>query len=173
LLSNRRDGGARCAASAQLNRPFAAVFTGAAAGLARRGEFGHPASIVNNREEVIQCLIRNRGFRKVLDSPASWRSSLCHKRRVRAFAGPDAKSRNRGGPPAGGPSFLAFDHPPPNLPHEGGGAARWSRHHPATSPTPHPPPCGEGWGGGGRGNGILLSTPAAIISARSPFPRPA
>src|SRR5690606_5617867 len=58
--------------------------------------------------------------------------------------------------------FLAFGDPPPNLPHKGGGAARWSRHHPATSPMPHPPPCGEGWGGGGRGNGILLSTPAAI-----------
>src|SRR5690606_34658461 len=31
------------------------------------------------REEVIQCLSRNRWFRWVLGPPASWRSSLCHK----------------------------------------------------------------------------------------------
>src|SRR5690606_6505580 len=40
-------------------------------------------------------------------------------------------------------------HPPPNLPHKGGGALRCSGEDRAPPPMEHPPPCGEGWGGGG------------------------
>jgi urea transport system permease protein len=39
-------------------------------------------------------------------------------------------------------------HPPPILPHRGGGAVQWSWRHLASSTGGHPPPCGEGWGGG-------------------------
>lgn len=37
--------------------------------------------------------------------------------------------------------------PPPSLPHEGGGAARWVWPRSAKGTEEHPPLDGEGWGG--------------------------
>src|SRR5690606_30779175 len=62
-----------------------------------------------------------------------------------------------------GTAYVA--HPPPSLPHNGGGAVwRWW-HHLAGPTGPHPPPCGEGWGGGGQHTSTLRR-------ARPPVPWP-